>query len=82
MAIKFAPDNTQAMLLSRYQENVSQVRGKLKFGRDTIPLQDSINILGVEVDSRLRFDCHFQNGSRKVTLLHRMKHLFHADGPG
>ena len=57
---------------------------KLKFGRDTIPLQDSINILGVEVHSWLRFDCYLEKVaqivSQKMTLLRRMKHLLRADG--
>ena len=33
--VKFAPDKTQAMLISRSHEDASKVRGKLKFGRDT-----------------------------------------------
>ena len=41
------------MVISHSQEDASQVHGKLKFGRDIIPLQNSINILGVEVDSQL-----------------------------
>ena len=60
------------------------MHGKLKFGCYTIALQDSINILDVEVDSRLQFDRHFekvaQNASQKVILLRRMKYLLHADG--
>ena len=48
--VKFAPDKTKAMVISHSQENAIQVHEKLKFGRDTIPLQDSINILGLEVD--------------------------------
>ena len=70
------------MMISHSQEDASQVCGKLKFGRDTIPLLDSINILGVEVDSRLRFDRHLEKvaqiASQKVTLLHQMKHFLHA----
>ena len=72
------------MSISRSQEDASQVRGKLKFGRHTISLQDSINILIVEVDSQLRFDLHLEkvarNASQKVFLLRRMKHLLHVDG--
>ena len=51
---------------------------------NTIPLKNSINILGVEVDSRLRFDHYLEKvvriASQKVTLLCRMKHLLYADG--
>ena len=50
----------------------------------TPSLQNSINILSVEVDLQLRFDRHLenvaQNASQKVTMLRRMKHLLHADG--
>ena len=47
--------------------------GKLKFGYDTILQQSSINVLGVEVNCRLRFDDHLEkvahNASQEVTLL-------------
>ena len=53
-------------------------------GNNNIPLQDSINILGVEVDSRLLFDRHLESvarkASQKVTLLRRLQHLLDADG--
>ena len=53
-------------------------------GDDTIPLQDSVSILGVEVDSRLLFDRHLEEvtrkASQKVTLLRRLSHLLNADG--
>ena len=82
--IKFAPDKTQAKLILRSQEGASQERRKLKFRRDTIPLQDSINIFGLEVDSRLRFDRRLEkvtlNASQNLTLMRRIKHLLHADG--
>ena len=53
--VKFAPDKTQTMVISRSQEDTRQLQGRLKLERDTIPLQDSADILGVEVDSQLRF---------------------------
>ena len=53
--VKFAPDKTQTMMISRSQEDTRQLQGRLKLERDTIPLQDSADILGVEVDSQLRF---------------------------
>ncbi|XP_045121812.1 uncharacterized protein LOC123510597 [Portunus trituberculatus] len=53
-------------------------------GGNSISLQDSVNILGVEVDSRLLFDRHLvdvaQKASQKVTLLRRLRHLLDADG--
>ena len=52
-------------------------------GDNTIPLQDSVSILGVEVNSRLLFDRHLEEvarkASQKVTLLRRLCHL-NADG--
>ncbi|XP_045101390.1 uncharacterized protein LOC123498345 [Portunus trituberculatus] len=72
------------MVITRSQGEADQLRGKLRLGPDTIPLQDTIEILGVEVDSRLQFDRHLEkvarNASSKVNLLRRMKHLLHADG--
>ncbi|XP_045128968.1 ras guanine nucleotide exchange factor B-like [Portunus trituberculatus] len=72
------------MVITRSQGEADQLRGKLRLGPDTIPLQDTIEILGVEVDSRLQFDRHLEkvarNTSFKVNLLRRMKHLLHADG--
>ena len=53
-------------------------------GDNTIPLQDSVSILGVEVDSRLLFDRHLEEvtrkASQKVTLLRRLSPLLNADG--
>lgn len=61
-----------------------EVRGRLKMGENNIPLQDSVNILGVEVDSLLLFDRHLEDvarkASQKVTLLRRLRHLLDSDG--
>ena len=82
--VKFAPDKTQAMVISRSQEDTRQLQGRLRLGRDNIPLQDSVDILGVEVDSQLRFDHHLENvarkASQKVTLLQRLNHFLTPDG--
>ena len=82
--VKFAPEKTQAMVISRSRQDADLLRGKLRLGRDTITLQDSVDILGVEVDSGLRFDRHLKKvalaASRRVTLMRRMKHLLDADG--
>lgn len=60
------------------------LEGQLKFGEDTLAIKDSINILGVEVDSKLSFDCHLESVACKaclrVTLLHRVRHLLDATG--
>ncbi|MPD06466.1 hypothetical protein E2C01_102280 [Portunus trituberculatus] len=72
--VKFAPEKTQPMVITRSQGEADQLR----LGPDTI------EILGVEVDSRLQFDHHLEkvarSASSKVNLLCRMKHLLHADG--
>ena len=82
--VKFAPDKTQAMVISRSGEDARQLHGRLRLGNDTIPIQASVNILGVEVDSDLRFDRHLEKvahkASQKVTLLRRMKGLLDAEG--
>ena len=82
--VKFAPDKTQAMVISRSRDDAEQLRGRLKLGGDTIQLQESVDILGVEVDSRLRFDGHLKKvaskASKKVTLLRRLSHLLSPDG--
>ncbi|KAG0724748.1 LINE-1 retrotransposable element ORF2 protein [Chionoecetes opilio] len=60
------------------------LEGKLKFGDDTLAINDSINILGVEVDSRLSFDRHLETVARRaslrVTLLRPVRHLLDAEG--
>ncbi len=82
--VKFASNKTQTMVITRSCEEAHELRGRLRMGDNTIPLQDSVNILGVEVDSRLLFDRHLekvaQKASQRVTLLRRLQHLLHADG--
>ena len=82
--VRFAPDKTQAIVISLSQEDTRQLQGRLRLGHDIIPLQDSVDILGVELDSQLRFDRHIENvtrkASQKVTLLRRLNHLLIPDG--
>ena len=60
------------------------LEGQIKFGVDTLAIQDSVNILGVEVDSKLCFDSHLESVARKaslrVTLLRQVRNLLDADG--
>ena len=49
--VKFAPDKTQAMVVTRSHVDARELHGRLRMGDNTIPLQDSVSILGVEVDS-------------------------------
>ena len=46
-----SPDKTQVIVISYSEEDASEVRGELRLRRDTIPLQNSIDILGVESPS-------------------------------
>lgn len=39
------------MVISRSREDVTRLQEKLRFENDIIPLQDSVNILGVKTDS-------------------------------
>ncbi|KAG0716705.1 hypothetical protein GWK47_000965 [Chionoecetes opilio] len=72
------------MVISRSREDPGLLEGKLKFGDDTLAIKDSINILGVEVDSRLCFVRQLETVARRaslrVTLLRRVRHLLDADG--
>ena len=82
--VTFAADKTQAMLISRSREDIKLLERKLRFGTDTLEIKDSINILGVEVDSRLSFQHHLETvahrASVRVTLLRRVRHLLDAGG--
>ena len=82
--VKFAAEKTQAVLISRSREDARLLEGQIKFGGDVLAIQDSVNILGVEVDSKLCFDSHLESVARKaslrVTLLRRVRHLLDADG--
>ncbi len=82
--VQFAAEKTQAILISRSREDARLLEGKLRFGEDTLAFKDSINILGVEVDSTLCFNRHLETvahrASLRVTLLRRVRHLLDADG--
>ncbi|KAG0710838.1 putative RNA-directed DNA polymerase from transposon BS [Chionoecetes opilio] len=66
--VQFAAEKTQAMVILRSREDSRLLEGKLKFGDDTLAIKDSINILGVEVDSRLSFDRHLETVARRASL--------------
>ncbi|XP_045131249.1 uncharacterized protein LOC123516157 [Portunus trituberculatus] len=72
------------MVILRSREDARRLEGKLKFGDDTLALQDSVSILGMEVDSQLSFARHLEGVARKaslrVTLLRRVQHFLNADG--
>ncbi|MPC87272.1 hypothetical protein E2C01_082130 [Portunus trituberculatus] len=59
--VKFAAEKTQAVVISRSREDIRLIEGQLKFGEDTLAIKESINILGLEVDSKLSFDFQLEN---------------------
>ncbi|XP_045118199.1 uncharacterized protein LOC123508528 [Portunus trituberculatus] len=66
--VNFAPEKTQAMVISRSPDASHAVSGKLRFGGKCLPLQDYIKILGVCVDRSLRFDRHIAGIARQTSL--------------
>ncbi|MPC68001.1 hypothetical protein E2C01_062190 [Portunus trituberculatus] len=74
--VNFAPEKTQAMVISRSPDASQAVSGELCFGGKCLPLQDYIKILGVCVDCSLHFDNHIagivHQTSLRVSALRRM----------
>lgn len=62
--VKFAAVKTKALVISHSQEDARQ----LKFGENTLTIKDSINILRVEVDTKLSFDHHLERAACKASL--------------
>uniref|UniRef100_A0A0P4VX79 Uncharacterized protein n=1 Tax=Scylla olivacea TaxID=85551 RepID=A0A0P4VX79_SCYOL len=74
--VSFAPEKTQAMVISRSPAASPAVSGCLFFGDQTLPLQEHVKLLGVTVDCGLRFDRHVaavaHQVSQRVSALRRM----------
>ena len=47
MTGKFVAEKTQAMLISPLREDAKLLEGQIRFGEDTLAIQDSVNILGM-----------------------------------
>ena len=75
---------TQAIPIICLREDARLLAGQLRFGEDTLAIQDSINVLDVEVNSKLSFDRHLESvaykASLRVKLLRRVKHQLDIDG--
>ena len=73
--VTFAPEKTQAMVVSRSPTAGPAVEGRIRFGGVPLLLQEAVKILGVEVDRGLRFDGHIkhiaQKASHRVSALRR-----------
>ena len=82
--VNFAPEKTQAMVISRSPGALHAVSGLLRFGGNSLPLQDCIKILGVSVDRSLRFDHHIaavaRQTSLRVSALRRMADTLNPQG--
>ena len=61
------------------REDARLLKGLFRFGNDTLDIHDLINILRIEVDSKLSFERDLENVSRKAFLrvinLRQIKHL-------
>ena len=82
--VNFAPEKTQAMVISRSPTAATSMAQLLKMGNKPLPLLDNISILGVNFDKELRFDDHIreicQIASQKVSTLRRMACSLDAKG--
>lgn len=54
--VKYAFDKIHAMEISPSWEDARQLHGRVRLGNDTVPLQASVEVLGVRIESQLRFD--------------------------
>ena len=82
--VKFAAEKTQCMVISRSPSDSQMIQGRLSFNGGTLNVDDHLNILGVEFDSRLSFSRHVNNlarkASTKISVLRRMKPLLDKKG--
>ena len=72
-------EKTQEMIVSRSCVASCEVEGRVRFGDATLPLQDHIKILEVNVDRELRFDLHLQTVARQAS--HRVSALCRVAAP-
>ncbi|KAG0718893.1 hypothetical protein GWK47_051595 [Chionoecetes opilio] len=82
--VTFAPEKTQALVVSRYPAAGPAVEGRLRFGGVPLRLQVAVKVLGVEVDRELRFDGHIKHiakkASHKVSALRRVASFLDRGG--
>ncbi|XP_042856530.1 uncharacterized protein LOC122243115 [Penaeus japonicus] len=72
------------MVISRSSAASDVMSGKISMNNVALLLEDSISILGVDIDNSLRFDKHIsricRTASLKVTSLRRILHLLDPQG--
>ena len=56
------------MIVFRFRAASCEMEGRVRFGDATLPLQDHVKILGVNVDREPRFDLHLQTVARQASL--------------
>lgn len=82
--VKFAPEKTQAMCISRSPGDARALQDQIKFDNDTLTMGTDMDILGVVFDCKLNFELHIKKiahtASQKITSLRRMRHLLDAEG--
>jgi len=82
--VTFAPEKTQAALISRRQDDVDRDQLTIHLEGRKIHLQESVNILGVEFDSGLTYTSHVRkvakNAAWKLNCIRRVAHLLDAQG--
>ncbi len=80
----FAPEKTQALVVSRSLVAEPAVEGGIRFGGLPLELQESVKILWVEVDRGLRFDRHIKHialkASHRVSSFRRVASLLDRRG--
>ncbi|KAG0721964.1 hypothetical protein GWK47_045364 [Chionoecetes opilio] len=81
LQVTFAPEKTQAMVVSRSPAAGPAVEGRLRFGGVPFPLQEAVKVLGVEVDRKLR-SCAASHTRRLDSIQRRALRLVDAaDAP-
>ncbi|XP_063591346.1 uncharacterized protein LOC134768450 [Penaeus indicus] len=82
--IRFAPNKTQAMVISRSPAASGVMKDTILMNNTALPLEDLISVLGIDIDSGLRFNRHVsricKTASLKVTALQRISHLLNPQG--
>lgn len=82
--VTFAPEKTQAMVISRSPVAGTAVEGRICLDGIPLPLLEAIKILGVEVDRGLKFEGHIrhlaQKASHRVSALRRIASFLDRSG--
>lgn len=82
--VELAPEKTQVMLITRRQDTSNPNLPDIKLEGKTLAMQNSVNILGVEFDSKLTFTSHVseiaKKCARKLACVRRIAYLLDSRG--